>query len=227
MALDNKNPLVRAMAAFKKGFQPSRKKVIKIEFEVKQFETLGNQILTNKIKNLSDFNFQLCIGGNMERVADYAKHEPDNKTKFKRFNVESELKGITGVPFLEDFETMITRIETSCASNPEQAKGHIAHMCAEYSKFCQEFEQIKKLVLSQKSIVSDQETLAIIENQLARINAKKEAVDKKYASFIAKMQPAHKKLYTEVSSYFFRDDRAKQEEAAIEAARNSALNKNN
>ena len=227
MALDKKNPLVRAMAAFKKSFQPSRKKIIQIEFEVKAFETLSNQILTNKIKYLSDYNFQLCVGGNMERVADYAAHEPDNKTKFKRFNVESELKGITGVTFLEDFETMLSRIEETCGTNPEQAKGHVARMCAEYARYCLEFEKVKKLVFTQKSLVSDEETLLRIENQITRITEKKQEVDARYLALISKMQSSHKKLHTEVSNYFARDDKAKQAEAAMEAARNNALNKNN
>ena len=227
MALDKKNPLVKAMAAFKKGFQPSRKKTIKIEFEVKTFETLSNQILTNNNKYLSDNNFQISVSGNMERVADYAAHEPDNKTKFKRFNVESELTGITGVAFLEDFETMLSRIEKTCGTNPELAKGHIAKMCAEYAKYCQEFERVKQLIYSQKSLVSDEETLLRIENQLTRITEKKQEVDTKYLLFVSKMQGSHKKLHTEVSNYFFRDDKAKQTEAAIEAARNNVLNKNN
>ncbi len=227
MALDKRNPLVKAMAAFKKGFQPSRKKTIKIEFEVKAFENLSNQILTNKNKHLSDYNFQLSVSGNMERVADYAAHEPDNKTKFKRFNIESELTGITGVAFLEDFETMLSRIEKTCGTNPEQAKGHIAKMCAEYARYCQEFENVKHLIFSQKSIVSDEETLLRIENQITRITEKKQEVDAKYLALVSKMQGSHKKLCAEVSSYFARDDHAKQVEAAMDAARNNALNKNN
>ncbi|MBQ2864224.1 MAG: hypothetical protein IJE91_02020 [Clostridia bacterium] len=225
MALDKKNPLVKAMESFKKSLQPSKKRTKTIEAEVVRFETLGEQILAGEVKYLSDGNFDLCVRGNMERVANYAKYEPDNKTKFKRFNIECEIKGITGVAFLEEFDNMISRIERTCGTNPEQAKGYIAKMCAEYAKFCETFEQIKKLVLSQNHFIITDDTAQIIKEQLERITATKQAIDQKYALYITQMQPAHKTLCVETKSYYARDDQAKQVQAEMEAARNAALKK--
>lgn len=223
MALDKKeNALVKAMRDFRKGLLPKKQSPKKVEEQIKAFEDYCTEIEEGKVRYLSNKYFEDVIVGNFERIAHYAEHEPDTKTKFKRHNIEDDLTSlIDSATMFEEYANMFFRIESTSSAKPGLVKGHISKLCVEYKKFMAEHARVKKVIKSQKKLSSTEETLNLIVEQIYRVNEAKVKVDTIYNQFKTRLKPVYESTQTSVNSFFERHILSTDEQAKIDAAKNS------